>query len=244
MADSLGHDIEIGRQMISQQVAAVLRDYVLTGRLKPGERIVQADWAERLKVSRMPVRDAINTLVMQGTLIQSHTGAAVVAEVDARDIKDGYLLNAMISSVAARRAAEVITSEEIDELEDINRDIAAAVRRGDRDRASKLNWQFHRSINHASGSARLRAMLGMLAPSIPHSAFEVIDQWPKQAVADHAEIIEALRKRDGDRTAQLMQKHIETGSSHMLHELDRQLHADKAPAKKAAPRKKAGASAR
>jgi DNA-binding GntR family transcriptional regulator len=224
MTDNLGDEVSIGRQNISEQIAHVLRDYILSGRLKPGERIVQADWADRLKVSRMPVRDAINTLVLQGTLVQSHTGAAVVAEIDARDVADGYRLNAMISSVAARRAAEVITDETLDALTRINESIVVAVDDGDRDRASRMNWEFHRTINSASGSARLRALLGMISPSIPHSAFELIDQWPQQAVSDHNAIIEALRARDGDLTADLMLRHIEAGSSHMLRELDRQLH--------------------
>lgn len=221
--DSTDEEIEIHRPVIGQQVAAVIRDHVLTGRLKEGERIVQADWAERLKVSRMPVRDAINQLIAEGTLVQSRAGAAAVAPVNRQDIQDGYRLNAIVSSFAARRAAEVITEQQLEELERINHQISQAVEASNRDRASSLNWEFHRLINQASGSARLLAVLRLLAPTIPHSAFEILQEWPDRAVRDHEEILSALRARDGDLTMDLMQRHIEAGSAKMLAEVESHL---------------------
>jgi DNA-binding GntR family transcriptional regulator len=221
--DSIDDEIEIRRPVFGQQVAVVIRDYVLTGRLKEGERIVQAEWAERLKVSRMPVRDAISQLIAEGTLVQSRAGAAAVAPVNREDIHDGYRLNAIVSSFAARRAAEVITESQLAELERLNGLISEAVKASDRGLASSLNWEFHRLINQASGSSRLLALLRLLAPTIPHSAFEILEKWPDRAVRDHKRIIRALRARDGDAASELIQRHIEAGSAKMLAEVESQL---------------------
>lgn len=204
---------------LSEQLTAILREEVLTGRIRPGDRIVQSEWAERLGVSRMPVRDAVNQLCTEGILVQRQYGQVFAAEIDPDDIRDGYYLNAVLASLAARRAAARITPEELESLREIHEKLGEASLAGDRHEASRLNWEFHRTINRAAKSARLTALLRMTATSIPHAAFEMVSEWPELAQADHALIIEALSARDGDEAARVMQRHVEAGSEPMLAEL-------------------------
>jgi DNA-binding GntR family transcriptional regulator len=216
-------DRRVQRSKLSDQIAEIIRNDVLTGRLAPGERVGQAQWADRVGASRMPVRDAINQLCAEGLLVQDETGSATVATVDPADIRDGYLLNAFVASMAARRAAERITESELNELDGINDAMKRAVDDGDRELASHLNWSFHAAINRAARSARLLAVLRNLATSIPHSAFEMLDSWPQQAYEEHRELLARLRARDGEQAAELMQHHIEAGSAPMIGELERRL---------------------
>ena len=101
---------------LSEQLTSILREEVLTGRVRPGERIVQSEWAERLGVSRMPVRDAVNQLCTEGILVQQQSGQVFAAQIDPDDIRDGYYLNAVLASMAARRAATRISEDELAEL--------------------------------------------------------------------------------------------------------------------------------
>lgn len=204
---------------LSEQLTAILREEVLTGRLRPGERIVQSEWAERLGVSRMPVRDAVNQLCTEGILVQRQSGQVFAAHIDPDDTRDGYYLNAVLASMAARRAATRITEDQLAELRVIHTRLGEAAGIGDRAEASRLNWAFHRAVNRAANSARLTALLRMTATAVPHSAFEMIDEWPDLAQADHARIIDALAAHDGDDAAWIMQRHIKAGAEPMLTEL-------------------------
>ncbi|HEY1570457.1 MAG TPA: GntR family transcriptional regulator [Pseudonocardiaceae bacterium] len=204
---------------LSEQLTSILREEVLTGRVRPGERIVQSEWAERLGVSRMPVRDAVNQLCTEGILVQQQSGQVFAAQIDPDDIRDGYYLNAVLASMAARRAATRISEDELAELKQIHTKLGKAAKAGDRHEASRLNWAFHRTVNRAANSARLTALLRMTATSIPHSAFEMVDEWPDLAQADHARILDALSAHDGEEAARIMQRHIEAGSEPMLTEL-------------------------
>jgi GntR family transcriptional regulator of vanillate catabolism len=102
----------LSRTSLRDQVTAAIRDMVLSRQLGPGERIVQTEPARRLGVSRMPVRDAINTLCAEGLLVMDGTvGSAVVATVRVEDIQDSYAVQATILGLIGRRAAERITAQ-------------------------------------------------------------------------------------------------------------------------------------
>jgi DNA-binding GntR family transcriptional regulator len=214
------------RTRLSDQIAGIIRDDVLTGKLRAGEHIGQVEWAERLGVSRMPVRDAITQLSSEGVLSQSGSGQAIVAEIDPADIRDGYYLNAVVSSLAAGRAALRITEEEIAALEAIDKSLRDTIDEGDLEQAAQLNWSFHRAINRAAGSQRLIAILRLLSTSIPHQAFQRLGGWPQHAVQDHKLILQALRDKDSETATHLMLEHVQAGSQPMLAELE---HTRRAP---------------
>lgn len=200
-----------------------MRDDILSGRLQAGERIVQAEWAERLNVSRMPVRDAINQLCMEGLLRLKPGGSAEVVAIEPSDIQDGYFLNSVVCSLAARRAAERITAAELDSLREILASMREAVTANDVARASQLNWDFHGTINRAAHSPRLLAVMRILSTSIPHNAFRVVPDWPAQALEHHADILDALAEGRASDAAKLMRGHIELGSEGMIAELNESL---------------------
>jgi DNA-binding GntR family transcriptional regulator len=207
---------QLDRTSLGDQVAAAIRDMVLSRQLRPGERVVQTELAQRLGVSRMPVRDAINRLCAEGLLVlDGAVGSAVVAEVRVEDIQDSYAVQATILGLIGRRAAERITDQALAGIADVHRQMGEAVERGDRDAAAKLNRAFHKIINSAAGSPRLSALLRLSDISIPHTTYAVED-WPRRAWHEHEEILAALRSRDGDLVADLMQRHVGSGSELML----------------------------
>jgi DNA-binding GntR family transcriptional regulator len=214
---------QLNRSRLSEQIADMIRNDVLTGQMNAGEHVGQTQWAERVGASRMPVRDAINQLCAEGILVQDENGSASVAPIDLSDIRDGYRLNAFVASMAANRAAERITDNELVNLERILESMEEAVRRDDRGLASRHNWAFHAAINRAARSARLTAILRNPATSLAHSALEVLDEWPSRAIAHHREVLEALKAHDGEEAERLMYGHIVAGSEPMLERLEQRL---------------------
>jgi DNA-binding GntR family transcriptional regulator len=219
-------DLEPSRQLqrsrLSDQVASRIRDEVLTGRLRADAHISQVDWAERLGVSRMPVRDAINQLVAEGVLLQTKNGIATVAPLNTADVHDGYYLTAVLCSMTAKHAASRITPAELEALAHIH-EVMLACDPDDRTRLSDLNWQFHAHINKAAGAPRLLALLRTVSTSIPNSAFLRFEDWPAHALEQHSGILAALRSADPTLASDLMFKHIQQGSEPMLAEIDERL---------------------
>jgi DNA-binding GntR family transcriptional regulator len=188
-----------------------LRSEILGGALENGTRIIQGELAARLGTSRMPIRVAMERLQAEGLLVPDGTGMRVVG-VEMDDIQDGYELNRVVTSMAARRAASKITKDELEKLADLHEQLCRAAELGEFERVGRLNWRFHSVINRSARSVRLESMLRFASSMIPHVAFEVLQDWPAQAIADHAALIGALGARDGDGAAAIMAKHVDVGA--------------------------------
>ena len=122
------NDGPIPRTKLSDEVAHRIRGAILSGRLKSGERVVQEEWAQRLGVSRMPVRDAVSRLEAEGLVtVSASGGTTTVAEVSEGDIEDAYEIAAAAAGVAARRAAQRLTTEELAGLRRLHERLITAV---------------------------------------------------------------------------------------------------------------------
>lgn len=208
MAVDTETDFTVNRASLSDQVAGFIRDQVLTGRLKPGEPVLQVEWAARLGVSRMPVRDAIRRLCAEGVLVSTGGSSAQVITIDPEDVRFAYEMSAMALSFAARRAAVRASDEELEELVAIHAIFEDAVSRNDIPLAQKLNWKFHQAITRSSRSPQLHAVLRTLSISVPLSSFELIPDWPRHALADHRRVLHALQDRDAAAAAEAMWEHV------------------------------------
>ncbi len=172
--------------------------------------MVQAEWADKLGTSRMPVRDAFLRLQSEGILTAADKGAAMVALLSEQDIRDAYELNAFAASIAAQRAALNMTRTSADALESIHAKFACAVENGDVARALDTNHGFHRLVNLQSNSPRLVSVLKLLSASLPHVGTRTLPSWRARSVESHALILEALLEgsRGAERARGLMQSHI------------------------------------
>jgi DNA-binding GntR family transcriptional regulator len=199
----------IPRTNLSDEVAHRIRGAILSGRLKSGERVVQEEWAQRLGVSRMPVRDAVSRLEAEGLVtVSASGGTTTVAEVSEGDIEDAYEIAAAAAGVAARRAAQRLTTEELAGLRRLHERLITAVADQDTAAAQECNFEFHRRINRGSGSARLVSLIRMVSAGVPHFSIREMAELAETTVTDHAEILDALEQRDGDRAMQAMQHHL------------------------------------
>src|SRR5690606_12292208 len=116
---------------LRELVFEVLREAIITGKLRPGERLMEVQLAEELGVSRTPVREAIRKLELEGLVLMIPRRGAYVAEISMKDIADVFEIRAALEGLAAQLAAERCTPEEIENLERSLVQINVSAERGD-----------------------------------------------------------------------------------------------------------------
>ena len=206
-------DLRRLRPNLKDDVAAHLRERILSGALRPGAKINQDAVAEQLGVSKLPVREALITLEGQGLVDTVARRGAFVAPLTAEDVLDHYAVYGLVSGLAAERAATTISDEALGELETLVQRMEAS---GSPSEQEELNFAFHRLINRAGGSRRLLSVIRLLAGNIPARYFEFTVDWPERAQRDHREILAALCARDGPAAAAALNDHLRAGGEYAV----------------------------
>lgn len=196
-----------------------LRRRLMAGAFLPGERLREEHIAAEMSVSRTPVRSAIDRLVADGLVKREEGRGASVLGWQARDIDEAFELRMLLEPYAAKLAAERASTEQIDELEAINRDMLAVIRSDSSERVTQvqqLNNRFHHALLNAAQSARVRAMVGDLLdmPIIIGSFYFYTRDDMLRSVEHHNQIIAALRARDSECARIAMRFHL--SSTHLL----------------------------
>jgi DNA-binding GntR family transcriptional regulator len=155
----------------SEKAYDYIKSAVMLGELKAGDRVKEEEIAERLGLSRTPIRPALQMLAAQGFIQMLHHQGARVVDWSNQDLAEITDLRALLEGFGARIAARKITPAQIEELKQLVTEMEAAAQRGsaaDLEAITELNSQFHMTIIQASGNRRLGEVIGNLAhPSLP-----------------------------------------------------------------------------
>ncbi|WP_233574849.1 GntR family transcriptional regulator [Pusillimonas sp. NJUB218] len=209
-----------------------LRDMIMKGEFKPGERLVEAVLSDRLEASRTPVRAALMTLEKEG-LVERARGGYVVRTYTVREISEAISVHACLEGMAARLLAEQGLTRELDDA------LQACLDEGDKalqpnefsmeDIAAYLsaNVRFHNLIVEGAGNRALQETLefldrfpfasagGMLPFQAKHTADG--DSVMRFAQRQHHMLVEALRKGQGARAAALAEEHRQIALFNLRH---------------------------
>ena len=177
------------------------------GVYKPGDRLVESELAERLGVSRTPVREALQRLETQGML--SRDGRSlIVASLDHNQLAELYVVRAELEGLAARLAAQHATAEEIRVL----KDMVSADRKlvGDPGALSRANRRFHKQIHLASHNRFLVQQLDLVHRSMALLATTSLAAEGRRdaALREHQAIVDAIRRGDETGAAEALRGHI------------------------------------
>jgi DNA-binding GntR family transcriptional regulator len=194
----------ISHPSLKDAAAAYLREQILTGRLRPGAKIDQDEISEALGMSRLPVREALIELAQESLVVAVPRRGAFVARLERADIFDHYRIFGLIAGLAASRAADSLTDEELVRLRAYHEAFVAATSPEDQ---AHWNHEFHRLVNRAGGSRRLVSVLGLLSRSLPVRYFEFVPHWAEISAGHHERILLALEARDGEEAQRLLEHH-------------------------------------
>lgn len=194
------------RTQLPEEVAAYVRELIISGRAHPGEFLRIERIAEAVGVSQTPVREGLLTLRNEGLVNLLPRRGFVVAPFTPEDIADVYWLHALLAGELAARAALKISDNQLDQLAANVKQYAAAVAVGDWEEIPELGLEFHRQLNAAAESRRLVLILDTITANVPNRLYAAGN--PKETGKEHPQILRALRKHDPDLTRDLMSKHI------------------------------------
>ncbi len=212
-----------------------LRRLILEGEYGPRERLIEEQLAERLGVSRTPIRQALTMLEAEGLVEMVPNKGAMVCSFGVEEVWDIYDLRAVLEGHAARRAAGRIDEREIVRLRGLAGEMEDLARRRYDDREEEirllvaLNNEFHGTIVTASRNTRLERMIRRTVelPLVFKAFFWYTSQERLVSNHYHRQILGALEARDGERAEIVMREHVYEGRDFVINALEEDRKGDK-----------------
>lgn len=194
-----------------------LKNAILNGVYKPGESLIEMKVAKEMGVSRTPVREAIRQLELEGLVSSIPNKGVIVEGVTEQDVEDIYTIRKMIEGLAARWAAEKITDEQLKEMKDVIELMEFYTEKGELDKLSELDTQFHDIIFRACNSRPLESVLTNFHHFIQRARFVSIKADGRASVSleEHANIYNALASHDPDAAEKAMVRHVDQARSNL-----------------------------
>lgn len=197
-------------ELLSMQIAQRLRTLIATDELKPGERLRERTLAERLDVSRTPLREALKELASDGLVVVLPKRGAVVADLGAAEIAEKLDVLGVIEAFGGEAACRMASGEEIAEIRALHHEMQAAYERRDRMNYFRLNQAIHTSIIAAAKNATLREVHERLNRQLYRYRFQgsVTSETWHTAIDEHEVIIRLLTARDGAKLGEFLRRHV------------------------------------
>lgn len=204
-------------QTLREKILETIRDAILQGTMKPGERVSEPDLAERFGISRTPIREAFRQLESEGYLQVVPRKGAVVASLSERDIEEFYAIKIILEGFAARMAAEKLTEKDIERLEAINKRLESIKEEGDVKKFFRVHNEFHEVFIKAAGNEKLYDMINQLVMKFSRLRLASLSQPGRMeiSVEEHRNMIKAFRNHDGKKADNLV-RHAATIGADVL----------------------------
>lgn len=215
----MGYNIGVSdKASLRGKVFNTIREAILEGSYKPGDVLRESTIATELGVSRTPVREAIRQLELEGLVQSIPNKETVVAGITDEDVQDIYLIRSRLEGLAARKAAERITEEDLHEMEEILALTSFYVEKNEVNQLKELDHKFHDIIYNATHSKTLNHMLSDFHYYIQQARKTSIAMpgRPKEVLKEHEGIYLALKERNGELAEKLVENHIQN-VEHNLH---------------------------
>ena len=205
-----------------------IKNAIVIGEYKPGERLTEEALAEALKVSRTPIRDAIKQLESDGLIIPFKRRGYIVKEFSSEDIRQIYNLRALLESHGASEAALNRTNEELQFMHEKNTAYEKAIAKLKRSdiftikNIQQANQDFHEEIFKATKNEYLQSHISKLVvvPLIFRSFYWYNERQLLRSIEVHKTILKAIENREPERAKIAMQEHIYQGRDDVLIQLN------------------------
>ena len=208
---------------LRERVFQTIRNDILKGKYKENEELREITLGKELGVSRTPVREALRQLELEGLVKIVPNKGAYVTGISGKDVNDIYVIRSLLEGLCARWATEHITEEQIDKLEEIillseyhvnkKKELATQV--------TKLDGEFHEVLYEASNSRILKHVLSDFHKYVQLARKTSVEnpQRAEKSIAEHKEILQAIKDRDADRADALTHAHVMNAMKNLKMEL-------------------------
>lgn len=192
------------------QVFQAIREDILKGKYKENEELREATLGKELGVSRTPVREALRQLELEGLVNIIPNKGAYVTGISEKDVCDIYKIRSMLEGLCVRWAAENITQEQLDELDEILMLTEYYLERRKSEQLAELDGKFHHVLYEASKSRIMEHVLSDFHKYVQMARRNSVktEERARKSLEEHREILDAIRKKDVERAEQLANAHV------------------------------------
>ncbi|MEH0579989.1 MULTISPECIES: GntR family transcriptional regulator [Streptomyces] len=192
---------------VRERVLVTLRQEIIAGRLRPGDRLVERELADRFGVSRVPVREAIRALVAEGFVLFETPRRTVVRRLSPTDVKELFELREALEVYAAGLAAARATPEDLADLRELLASAAHATETGDAEAITDINTRFHDRLLAMAGNTLLISVMEPVGGRLQWLTRRN-EEWP-QLLTEHQELYDAIASGDPERARAHALNHVQ-----------------------------------
>lgn len=198
-----------------------LRKAILTGELKPGERLMEIHLANKLGVSRTPIREAIRKLELEGLVLMIPRRGAEVAQITEKSLKDVLEVRRALDALCAELVCDRISEEEKEKLKQACDEFEHAVSTEDATTIAAADVAFHDIIVQATGNERLIQLINNLSEQMYRYRFEYIKDESRHdnLVHEHRMIYESIIRQDKAKAAEAARLHIDNQEKSVIRQI-------------------------
>lgn len=211
-------DFQVYNKPLHGIVLEILREAIVSGLLRPGEKLMEAQLAEEMGISRTPVREAIRKLELEGFVNMIPRKGACVAEYSEKDIVDTFKIRLALERLAVELAVEKITDARLEELKKVIAEESIYIENGNLEMMVEKDAEFHELIYSTGDNRRLVTIMSNLKEQIRRFRFVSLGGQGrgKEVLEEHELIMEALKRRDLKQALACMEEHIENTQQALL----------------------------
>jgi len=196
-------------KLLPSKIADKIRELIILGKLKPGERLKENRMAVSSNISRQPIREALRILELEHLITIIPRKGAYVAEISLKEVKEIYAIRAMIDGYAARLAVSSITEQDLSELESVLDLMDRAIREGNFEKLIKYNLSFHQKIiNLSKNDTLVKFYKSVLLPvrRYQRMGLSLHSSWII-SLREHRNILKALTARKVEQVEKICREH-------------------------------------
>lgn len=195
---------------IREIVFMELKKAIFDGRIKEGEHLVENTIAEKMEVSRTPVREAIRQLEAEGLVLNIPRRGAIVKGITLQDAEEIYDIREVLEGLVARLACRYRTQEDIDKLKDILVLMKEAIEKKDYNAYLELHKDYNNTILKSSNSKKLQSMMKKIYENliVLRSISLYTEDRRSLALEEHRQIVEAIEKKDEIAAEEMTREHV------------------------------------
>lgn len=203
--------IEFNEYMpLKELVFTTLKKAILKGELQPGDRLMELQLAEKMGVSRTPIREAIHKLSKEGLVTLIPRKGAEVAGISKKMLTDVLRVRMNLEKMAFSLAFENISESQVKKLSELARAFEVSVESGDILKMTEADENFHFVIYDAADNNKLREILGNLKENMYRYRLEYLrnPEYRELLISEHYAMVESLKDNDLEKGLQTVEKHI------------------------------------
>jgi DNA-binding GntR family transcriptional regulator len=207
-------------QTLREKIVESMREAIIKGTLKAGERLAESDIAERFGISRTPVREAFRQLESEGFLVVAPRRGAVVSAITQKDVMEFYAIKGILEGYAARVATPKLRARDIKAMEELNNRLEEYANKNDAGECFRLHNQFHEVFVRACGNEKLYELVQNLVRRFQRFRLSLsITGKLDESIEQHRAIVKAFASRNADLAERLVKENAVYGGETLIREV-------------------------